>query len=78
MTKEYDNVLEAKRTVKKQIDFLETLLKNLKNPDKSWRGYGVVTAWCIDRYFSQKLSQEIQEIIAQNASKEGENAPQPA
>lgn len=78
MTKEYDNVLEAKRTVKKQIDFLETLLKNLKNPDKSWRGYGVVTAWCIDRYFSAKLSQEIQEVIANNSSMVGENVQDPA
>jgi hypothetical protein len=65
MTKEYDNVLEAKRTVKKQIAFLETLLENLKKPDKTWRSYAVVTAWCVDRYFSEKLSQEIQEVIAQ-------------
>lgn len=64
MTKEYDNVLEAKRIVKKQVTFLETLLKNLKKPEKSWRSYAIVTAWCIDRYFSEKLSDEIQYILA--------------
>ena len=66
MSKEYDNLMDARRTVKKQIDFLENLLKNLKKPDKSWRGYGIVTAWCIDRYFSEKLSNDIQEVIQKN------------
>lgn len=64
MTKEYDNVLEAKRTVKKQIAFLENLLENLKKPDKAFRGYAVVTAWCIDKYFAEKLSADIQKVVA--------------
>lgn len=71
MTTEYDNVSDAKRSVKKQIGFLEDLLKNLKNPDKGWRGYAVVTAWCINRYFSEKLTHEIQEFMAQHNTSKG-------
>jgi hypothetical protein len=73
MTKEYDNVLEAKRTVKKLITFLETLLENLKKPDKTFRGYAVVTAWCIDRYFSEKISPEIQQVIEKNSTPPGQS-----
>jgi hypothetical protein len=67
---EYDNVSDAKRSVKKQIDFLENLLKHLKNPDKGWRVYAVVTAWCINRYFSEKLTHEIQEVMTKNVAPE--------
>ncbi len=64
MTHEYNNVVEARRAVKKQIEFLETLLENLKKPDKTWRGHAVITAWCIDRYFSEKLTNEIHDVLA--------------
>jgi hypothetical protein len=70
MTQEYDNVLDAKRSIKRQIEFLENLLNNLKGANKIWRGHAVVTAWCIDRYFNGQLQKEIHEVLAKNMPQE--------
>jgi hypothetical protein len=68
MTKQYDNVLEAKRCVKRQIKFLENILTNLKRPDKAWRGHAIVTAWCIDRYLAEKLPLDIKQMLEKNST----------
>jgi len=74
MTKEYDNVLEAKRSVKAHISFFESLLKHLNGTDKVLRGRAVWAAWCLHRYINDKLIGEIQDAIEKNTPKEGEHA----
>lgn len=73
MTKEYDNVLEAKRSVKAHIEFLESLLKHLNGTDKLLRGRACWAAWCIHRYFNDRLIGDIQNAIEVNSPKEGAN-----
>ncbi len=71
MTKEHDNLLEAKRSIKAHIHFLGTLLEHLKGPNKILRGRATWAAWCIHRYFNDKLIGDIQDAIEKNTPPEG-------
>jgi hypothetical protein len=73
MTQEYDNVLEAKRSIKHHIEFLEILLKHLNGTDKLLRGRACWAAWCLHRYFNDQLMNDIQNAIEVNSPKEGAN-----
>jgi hypothetical protein len=73
MTKEYDHVLEAKKSVRAHIDFFEALLKHLKGPDKVLRNRAVWAAWCLHRYINDKMRGEIQDAMEKNVPKEGDN-----
>jgi hypothetical protein len=73
MTQEYNNVLEAKRSIKAHIEFLESLLKHLNGTDKLLRGRACWAAWCIHRYFNDRLIGDIQNAIEVNSPKEGAN-----
>lgn len=68
MTKEYDNISEAKRSIKSHLHFLETLLTHLKGTDKVLRGRAVWAAWCIHRYLNDKLIGDVQDAIEKNPS----------
>ena len=73
MKNKRDKIEEAKNSVKKQIKFLEHLLQELKRSEKGAVGYAVITIWCIDRYFSERLIDEVKRIILQNMSKDNED-----
>lgn len=73
MTKEYDNVLEAKKSVKAHISFFEALLKHLNGTDKVLRGRAVWASWCLHRYINDKMIGDIQDAMDNNVPKEGEN-----
>lgn len=73
MTKEHDAILEAKRSLKAHISFLETLVKHLNGPDKVLRSRAAYTAWCIHRYFNDRLMGDLQAVIAQNTPQGSEN-----
>lgn len=60
MTKEYNNVLDAKRSLKAHIQFMETLLKGLNETDKTIRERSLVAAWCLHNYFSFNFMNDIQ------------------
>lgn len=66
MTKEYDNILEAKRSVKAHIDFFEALLKHLKGTDKLLRNRAIWTAWCLHRYINDNLMNDLHNAIVTN------------
>lgn len=66
MTKEYNQILEAKRIIKGQIEFLQTILKHLNGTDKILRDRGVWTAWCLRIYFNSGLMNDIQKAIEEN------------
>jgi hypothetical protein len=66
MTKEHSNVLEAKRSLKDHIKFMEILIKHLNGPDKLLRGRATWAAWCIHRYLNDKLIGDIQDAIKKN------------
>lgn len=74
MTKEYDTVLEAKRSTKAHIEFFESLLKHLNGTDKVLRSRAVYAAWCLHRYINDRLMGELQSVLEANTPKEGENA----
>jgi hypothetical protein len=73
MTKEYDTVLEAKRSVKAHIAFFESILEHLKGPNKQMREHGVYAAWALHRYINDRLMDEIKQIkqmMMENAQKQ--------
>lgn len=73
MTKEYDTVVEAKKSVKAHIEFFENLLQHLKGHDKVLRGRAVWAAWCLHRYINDCLITDINHAMAAHAPKQGEN-----
>lgn len=73
MTQEYNNILEAKRSLKAHIEFMETLVKHLNGPDKILRGRACWAAWCLHRYFNDRLIPDIQNAIEKNTPKEGDH-----
>ncbi len=73
MTKEYNTVLEAKKSVKSHIDFFENLLKHLNSTDKALRTRAVWAAWCLHRYINDHLIADINAASEILTPKEGEN-----
>ncbi len=73
MSKDYDNILEAKRSVKAHIAFFEALLKHLKGTDKVLRARAVWASWCLHRYINDKMIGDIQDAMEKNAPKEDAN-----
>jgi hypothetical protein len=73
MSKEYDTVLEAKKSVKAHISFFESILAHLKGHDKVLRTRAVWAAWCLHRYINDHLINDINHVMAANAPKDGEN-----
>lgn len=72
MTKEYDTVLEAKKSLKCHINFFEQLLKHLKGTDKVLRNRAVWATWCLHRYINDHLIGDINEAVKAHAPKPGE------
>ena len=72
MRKEHNNVLEAKRSLKAHISFMETLVKHLNGTDKLLRGRAMWTAWCLHRYFNDNLMRDLQDAIEQNVPPAGQ------
>lgn len=68
MTQEYNNVLEAKKSVKSHIEFFEALLKHLNGTDKALRSRACFAAWCLHRYINDQLINDIQDAMEKNAS----------
>jgi len=73
MTKEYDTVLEAKKSVKAHIEFFENLLQHLKGTDKVLRNRAVWAAWCLHRYINDHLITDVNEAVRIHAPKAAEN-----
>lgn len=71
MTKEYDTVLEAKKSTKAHIAFFESLLKHLNGTDKTLRARAVYAAWCLHRYINDRLMSELQAVIEANTPPDG-------
>jgi hypothetical protein len=67
MTKEHDNLLEAKRSVKAHIEFFEALLGHLKGHNIILRNRAVWASWCLHRYINDKLMDDIQDAIEKNS-----------
>jgi hypothetical protein len=74
MAKEYDNILEAKCSLKAHIQFMETLIKHLNGTDKILCGRACWAAWCLHNYFNDKLISDIQDAIQKNMPEGNENA----
>ena len=73
MTKEYDNVLDAKKSVKAHISFFEALLKHLNGTDKVLRARAVWASWCLHRYINDKMIGDIHDAMEKNVPKETDN-----
>ena len=72
MTQEYENLLEARRSVEAHIQFFESILKHLKGTDKVLRARAIWAAWCLHRYINDHLMNDIQAAIEKNTPKTGE------
>ena len=75
MTKDHNNVLEAKRSLKVHIEFMEALVKHLNGPDKVLRARAMWAAWCLHRYFNDNLISDIQDAIEKNSLQPEGNQP---
>lgn len=74
MTKENDNVQEAKKSIKAHIKFFESLLQHLRGPETPYKTRAMWTAWCLHRYINERLMNDIQMAMEQNLkSKEAAN-----
>lgn len=67
MTKENDNVQEAKKSIKSHIKFLESLLQHLRGADTPYKARAMWAVWCIHRYINDRLMNDIQMAMEQNA-----------
>lgn len=67
MSKEDENVYEAKQSIKSHIKFLETLLKGLNGSDETQRGRAMWAAWCLHRYIQDGLITDIQKAMLAHA-----------
>lgn len=71
MTKKHNNVLDAKRSLKIQITFMETLIKHLNGPDKALRTHAMWASWCFDQYFNNRFLDDIHNAIKENTPADG-------
>lgn len=72
MSQEYDTLLEARKSIKTNIEFFETLLSHLKGTDKLLRSKAVWATWCLHRYIHDHLIKDVNEAIRIHQPKEGE------
>lgn len=65
MNKEIDshNILEAKKSIKSHIKFLESLLKHLKGSDLELQAKSLWVSWCLHRYFNDGLMNDIETAL---------------
>ena len=68
--KENENIIEAKKSIKAHIKFLESLLTHLKGTNESLQARSMFAAWCIHRYFNDKLVRDIEKAIIENRDEE--------
>lgn len=67
MTKENDNVQEAKKSLKHHIKFLESILQNLRGNDPIFKARAMWASWCLHRYINDRLMNDIKMAMEQNA-----------
>lgn len=63
MKKEYENILEAKRSIKAHIQFFESLLNHLNGTDKALRGRACFASYCLHRYMNDQFMNDLQNAI---------------
>lgn len=73
MSKENDNILQARLSVKAHIKFLESLLEHLKSPNKLYRGRAMWAAWCLNGYLNDQFIKDIEYAIEKNTPPEGKH-----
>lgn len=60
MMKEEDNVVQAKKSLKSHIKFLESLLSHINGSDIEMKGRAMWATWCIHRYLNDGLIKDIE------------------
>ena len=66
MKKENDNVLEAKKSLKYHIKFLESLKTHLSGSDPILKGRAMWATWCLHRYINDGLINDIEKAMKEN------------
>lgn len=56
-------LLEARRSLKSQIKFLEKLLDRLNGTDKQLRNSSILATWCLAKYFNEQFMQDIKNEV---------------
>jgi hypothetical protein len=70
MTKENQNVYDAKKSLKYHIKFMESLLAHLNSSDEVLKGRALWASWCIHNFFNRQLVDDIKKAIAGNKENE--------
>ena len=59
MSREDSSVIDAKKSIKSHIKFLEGLLTHLNGPDVVFKGRAMWAAWCLHHYINGRLADDI-------------------
>ena len=63
MTKENQNLYEAKKSLKSHIAIFESLLNDLNGPHEAIKQRSMWIAWCFNRYISDNLIADMRQAM---------------
>ncbi len=68
MSREDENVVEAKNSLKSHIKFFESLLKHINSDDVVMKGRAMWAAWCLHRYMQESLINDIENAMKEHGN----------
>ncbi len=71
--KEDKNVIEAKQSLKAQINFFENLIKHLNGKDENLKGRAMWASWCLHRYMHDGLITDIKKAMKEYGTNDKPN-----
>jgi hypothetical protein len=67
--KQKDNIVEAKKSIKYHIKFLQALLKHLNGADPILQDRAGWASWCLHRYMNDRLVSDIEKAMNDTENK---------
>lgn len=62
-SKQDENIVEAKKSLKSHIKFLECLIKHIGGDDEVLKGRAMWAAWCLHRYINDGMIKDIEQAM---------------
>lgn len=67
MSNDSKSIVEARRSLKAHIEFMEMILKHLNGTDKLLRGRAIWASYVLHRYFNDRFMTDLQDTIEKSA-----------
>ena len=58
-----ENIIEAKKSLKHQIKFFESLLAHIRRGDEPFLSRSMWATWCLHRYIEDQLVHDIEKAM---------------